>query len=204
MFTNTLTKPTLGRSLAVAVALAALVAGLLLAVQPGSAEASASRTKYVTLTVSLHGCDACDVSLQGKHGTHWWQSHSERARHGKATFEVPQARTRGMTIAVTPGWERHGIPTGYQTLAVARYHGVKAGQRVTQAVARHKSYGNPCWAGTSATHKTLNVAVRKVRVDGTTGRTDGTIAWLNPQTRATGKMMRVYGGILGVQDVVGC
>ncbi|HLN77230.1 MAG TPA: hypothetical protein VK204_09320 [Nocardioidaceae bacterium] len=47
-----------------------------------------------------------------------------------------------------------------------------------------------CWAGTDGRSKTRRLGVRKVRVHGTTGMTDGTIAWLPVQGRSWGRCSR--------------
>lgn len=161
----------------------------------------------VRITVKVNGCNGCDLTLaQFRPDAHTWQSKTKRVVDGKVSFFVARSHTKGLTMAVTPPWERRAeIPTGYQTMAVFRYQGVAPGSSIWLKAARGKRKGSPCWAGTTKAAHTIPLTVRKVRVQGTTGPTDGTIAWVNPQARnSRSTMASVHRGIYGAQDGVIC
>lgn len=160
------------------------------------------------LTFALHGCKKCEVTLhQAISGRqHVWQTKTRRADHGVVTFTVPSKRTRGLDATIRAPWEGpNDVPTGYVSQVVFRYGHEAPGSAVTFAEARAKKRGSACWAGTAASDVTIPVEVRKVRVDGTTGRTDGTLAWTQPTEKFWKPMERtIQKGIFGAQDVPFC
>ena len=199
------------RARRLAAALTALTAVLLPVTGPASADATdrtaAQAVPRTEVTVRTVGCDHCRVQLfQAIEGrSHIWQTRNRRAVAGKVTFSVPTSRTHGMTMTVRAPWESsNGIPTGYVTTTVFRYRGESPGSSVDLASARTHKRAFGCWAGTDQAAKTLRVTVRKVRVHGTTGMTDGSIAWLKVQGRTWKPAERAVRGVLGTQDVLVC
>lgn len=170
---------------------------------PTATTAAAQRT---TVRFAVDGCHRCQVRLyqarEGRRGV--WQSHQHRVRDGVVAFNIPTRRTHGMSVSVLPPWERHGIPTGYVTMVAFRYAGEEVGSTVTRRATRTKHRASGCWAGTDLTGVTMPLKVRKVRVQGTTGETTGSIAW-TPRTQEWWRpMLRAGDGILGAQDIIPC
>ena len=193
------------RTARLAASLTALAAAAATLTAVGAARADSVPT--TRLTIRTPSCDGCDIQLfQAIRGRdHVWQSKVKRSHDGKVTFTVPTRRTHGMTMSVRPRWERTDTSsTGYVTMTVFRYQGHAAGSRVGFTAARRQDHGAACWAGTDKAAKTLTLGVRKVRVQGIGGETDGSIAWLPSQARTWAPMHEVYRGVLGAQEVPLC
>ena len=163
-------------------------------------QATAQRT---TLTFEVDGCKKCRVrlthALQGHQKV--WQSREKTVRGGQVAFTFRSNRSWGMSVTVRAPWEG---ATGYVTTVAFRYGHEKVGAGVTLREARTKRRASGCWAGTQDTAMTLPLDVRKVRVPGTTGPTDGSIAWI-PTTQAWLRpMLPARRGVLGTQDVPFC
>lgn len=171
----------------------------------GTAQADSVPTTL--LTIRTPSCDGCDIQLfQAVKGRdHVWQSKLKRSHDGKVTFTVPTRRTHGMSMSVRPRWERTDTSsTGYVTMTAFRYQGHAAGSHIGFKAARRQDHGSACWAGTDRASKTLTLGVRKVRVQGIGGMTDGSIAWLPSQARTWAPMYEAYQGVLGAQEVPLC
>lgn len=197
-------------------ALAAAGGGLLAA--PAQAQAPAATTTapmtstrsakpMTTVTFDLHGCKACRITLnqavQGRQ--HIWQTKSKKAHDGTVTFTVPTKRTHGLDASIEAPWESsNGIPTGFVSQIAFRYGQEKPGSTVSFHEARAKRRASACWAGTSASDVTIPVRVRKVKVEGTTGRTNATLAWAKPTQEFLRPMKRTVKGIYGTQEVPIC
>ncbi len=171
-----------------------------------SSARSSAAPQRTTLRFAVRGCDRCRIRLyqarDGRRGV--WQSHQHRVEDGTVSFDVPTRRTHGMSASVLPPWERHGIPTGYTTMVVFRYAGERAGAMVSRREGRTRRRASGCWAGTTAAEVTVPLRVRKVRVEGTTGRTTGSVAW-TPRTQQWWRpMLRTSRGILGAQAIIPC
>ena len=173
-----------------------------------NAEAADRVVPHTKLTIKTPGCkNGCDIQLfqavQGRR--HVWQSRSKQTADGSVTFTIPTSRTHGLSMSVRAPWESsNGIPTGYVTMTAFRYRGHQPGSSVDFKTARAQTHASACWAGTERRSTTIKLGVRKVRVHGTTGMTNGTIAWLPVQGRSWGPMQEVVGGIFGAQGVVFC
>jgi hypothetical protein len=172
-----------------------------------NAETTARVAPLTRLTIRTPGCNGCEIRLfqavVGRKGV--WQSRTRQTTDGKVTFTIPTARTHGLSMSVRAPWESsNGIPTGYVTMTAFRYRGHKPGSSVDFRTARTQKRASGCWAGTDQRAKTLTLGVRRVRVHGTTGMTDGTIVWMPVQARSWAPMQQVVGGIFGAQDAVFC
>jgi hypothetical protein len=195
----------MSRTARLAASLTALAAAATTLVTVGTAQADSVPT--TRLTIRTPSCDGCDIQLfQAIKGRdHVWQSKLKRSHDGKVTFTVPTRRTHGMSMSVRPRWERtDSSSTGYVTLTAFRYQGHAAGSRIGFRAARRQDHGSACWAGTDKASKTLTLGVRKVRVQGIGGETDGSIAWLPSQARTWAPMYEAFRGVVGGQEVPLC
>jgi hypothetical protein len=94
--------------------------------------------------------------------------------------------------------------TGYTTVVAWRYPGHQPGDPVTFPDARSQTAGSPCWGGTTAADLTIPLTVRKVTVPGTTGPTDGTIAYAHVTQSWLRPLLPAGKGVLGSQAVITC
>jgi hypothetical protein len=162
-----------------------------------------TRPRTTRVTFSAPGCDGCQVQVMNaaRYDENFWGAPQKTVTAGSVTFAVPRPLTRGISATVVAPWEG---TTGFTTLVAFRYGGHRAGDVVTFADARSRDRGTPCWAGTGQGTVTVPLTVREVTVPGTTGPTDGTIAfarvtqpWLQP-------MLDTFQGIVGAQDQILC
>lgn len=187
----------------------ALVGTALVVSAPGGAAAPAHRGVPMTrVTFKVAHCEGCRVHVQSARTSNYnsvWQSQTKSVRNGQVSFLVPTAKTRGLSVnATSVDEQRAKIPTGYVTMAVFRYAGVRAGQHMTAAKARTMRQGTACWAGTSRSAVTMPLVIRSVRVAGTTGMTSGTISWFPTMRRSMAPMQRTPHGVFGTQEVIFC
>lgn len=155
-----------------------------------------------TLTLHVATCRRCPVALtSARPGRPVWQSATKRVHNGAVTFTVPTRRTHGMTVSVTPRWQTlNAVP-----LVVFRYANTEVGQRVTNAVARIKRRGSPCWAGTNSPSATLNLRVVKYAHRSISGQPGNAIrVWSQPTRSATPPYLRTFKGTVATQAVVVC
>jgi hypothetical protein len=159
------------------------------------------KTTKVTLTAP--GCDGCVINVMNGAARleNAWEAPQKTFKNGQVTVQVPRTLTRGISANIYGPWEGN---TGYATLVAWRYGGRQVGDTVSFAGARASRHGSPCWGGTDQAATTIPLTVRKVRVAGNTGPTNGTIAfaqvtqpWLDP-------MEKTGNGILGTQEVIAC
>lgn len=162
-----------------------------------------TRPKTTRLTLKAAHCDGCQIQVMNGalRPENTWQAPDKTVANGRVTFRVPRNLTSGISATVIAPWEGN---TGYDTVVAWRYAGQKVGSTVDLASARASHRGSPCWGGTDARSLTVPLTVRKVRVQGNTGPTYGSIAfakvtqpWLKP-------VIRAYHGILGSQEVIAC
>lgn len=203
------------RTAARAAVLALLTAGTLAAspltstsaAPAGSASAgSDTATGDVTRVVlRVRGCDGCSMTAHsydpdGADGG-LWSSRGAKVRDGRVVFDVPTERTRGMTVTIVAPWEKRVGAVGN---VVFRYAGLRPGDRVSTAEARHARRGSACFGGTDADRLTLRVRVHRARFAGTTGRAVAPAAYTVVTQRAIGPVERTYDGYYGTQDVIPC
>ncbi|GAA5152053.1 hypothetical protein GCM10023340_31720 [Nocardioides marinquilinus] len=204
--------------LAAAAALAGLTLLPAVGAPAGAVEPSASGTTVVTgaatgtatygvpesqkITFAVDGCDRCGITLAAYDGQRSWSSRSKQVGPDhRVTFTVPQRWVDGVSAAISSPWEKR---LGYVSQVVFRYGGEKTGDRVTVAEARTKRKGSLCLASDpSQVRSTVPLTVRKVRVEGVGGRTDGTLAFAT-RTQRPAPMTRIFGGVGGAQDVPPC
>lgn len=201
--------------LAFATALAALSAGAAPAAQAQGADGqgaggqgAGAAPPTTTLTFKVPDCNGCELTLiqarwdrSAGSGVRVWNGPHAVVRRGKATFTVPRSRTTGLSVAVSAPWD--GQLAAVTTVAF-RYAGHDVGDRVSFADARDERRAAACWAGTRRSRITIPLTVRKVRVEGVRGRTDGTIAYARTTRAWMQPMRRSYAGVLASQDVNVC
>lgn len=162
-------------------------------------------TKPATTKVTLQapGCDGCQVQLINGafRPENVWGSADKTVASGTVSFSLPRPLTRGISATVVPPWEG---TTGYTALIAWRYAGHQVGDPVTFGDARSQHRGSACWAGTSDSSVDIALTVRKVRVEGTTGPTAGTIAFAQVTQPWLAPMMHAGKGIVGAQDEIVC
>ena len=158
-------------------------------------------TTKVTFTVP--GCAGCDLQVMtgALRAENTWTAHSKKVKNGTVSFRVPRPETSGLSMTVVAPWEG---TTGYTTVAAFRYRGHSVGDAVSFTDARSRKHGSACWGGTDDADVTIPLTVRKVRVAGTTGPTDGTIAYADVTQPWLEPMMRAGKGVLGSQEVIPC
>ncbi|HEX4473029.1 MAG TPA: hypothetical protein VH085_13745 [Nocardioides sp.] len=162
-----------------------------------------TRPSMTKLTLTAAHCDGCEIGVMNGalRPENTWSVDPQKMSNGRLTVRVPSNLTRGVSVTAYGPWEG---TTGYTTVVSWRYGGRAVGDAVSFAQARAARHGSPCWGGTSARSLTIPLTIKKVRTGGTTGPTEGTIAyarvtqaWMQPMTRA-------YRGILGSQEVIAC
>ncbi|HET7066179.1 MAG TPA: hypothetical protein VFI21_01105 [Nocardioides sp.] len=162
-----------------------------------------TRPPMTKLTLTAADCAGCQVGVMNGalRPENTWSLPPRTMTDGALTVRVPRNLTRGISTTVYGPWEG---ATGYTTVVAWRYGGKQVGDRVGFKAARAAHRGSPCWGGTDEKALTVALTIRKVRTDGTTGPTNGTIAfarvtqpWLRP-------MERTDHGILGSQEVITC
>ena len=207
-------KKTTGRARRALAAAIALGAGLSLAFAgttgaqaQGQAQGQAqeqARAQNTMLTVKIRSCEGCEVTLisylKGSEDD-GWTSDPHTIRNGKAAFVVPTAKTRGLSVAVRTPWEGH---LGYVTMAVMRYQGLKAGERIGFNRARTMERASGCWAGTDEPQASLRIKVRRVTLQGVHEKVPGQIVWMPTTQDWLRPIYPVFGGVLGGQDVILC
>jgi len=162
-----------------------------------------TKPKTTKLTFAVPGCTDCEIQVMNgaRRIENTWAAPSRKVSGGDVTFRVPRPLTRGITATVVAPWEG---TTGYTTVVAFRYAGHHTGDDVSFADARAQKRGTPCWGGTSRSELTLPLTVRRVRVGGTTGPTEGTIAYADVTQSWLSPMMRAGKGVLGSQEVIVC
>jgi hypothetical protein len=162
-----------------------------------------SKPKTTKLTFAAPGCKGCEIGVMNGalRPENTWAADPKKVTGGSVTFRVPRPMTRGITATVLAPWEG---TTGYTTVVAFRYAHHAAGDAVSFADARSQTRGTPCWGGTHRKHLTLPLTVRKVRVDGTTGPTAGSIAYVDSTQSWLKPMMPAGKGVLGTQEVIAC
>jgi hypothetical protein len=195
----------LGGSLAAgSVSQAATETGSQQSVARPAAKATPQRTK---LTFEVNGCEGCEIqpvrAVAGQEGA--WQGKLKTVQDGTVSWTFRTSRTHGLSAWIRGPWEgQDGGGTNYVANVVWRYDHEKVGSTVTRKAVRSKHRATGCWAGTDATAVTVPLEVRKVMVQGTTGRTAGTLAWTKVTQAWWRPMLGVHKGILGTQDVMPC
>lgn len=187
------------------VATAALSLGLLAGSLAASTTApSAAQAPTTRLTLSVTGCDGCEIgltqALDGRRKV--WQSKGKTVENGTVTWRLPTRRTHGLSITVLAPWDGGA---GYVPVVAFRYGGTRVGDAVTNATAKTKHRASPCWAGTTEDAVTLPITVVHARSTNPPGdpiRTPRAFAsvtqdWEKPMERA-------FKGIAGTQDVIWC
>ena len=155
------------------------------------------------LTLTAAHCTGCQIGVMNgaERPENTWSLEPRTMTDGQVTVRVPRNLTRGISTTVYGPWEGN---TGYTAMVSWRYGGQRVGNHVDFATARGSHRGSPCWGGTTARSLTVPLTIRKVRTDGNTGRTNGTIAYAKVTQPWLKPMFRAFGGILGSQDVIPC
>lgn len=204
-------KKSVVRAMISSVAATALVAPVLMftataSVEAASADAPQRAVAKTKVTYKIANCEGCEVSVgsyqdDGQGGQKFWNGPQKSVQDGSVSFRVPTAYTPGLSTSIRAPWEGQ---TGYVTQVVMRYKGEDPGTRISSPVARSKSRGTSCWAGTTKDAVTITVVARKVRVGGVHHRVDGTLAFARVTQEWVPWMQRAPKGVLGAQDLPPC
>ena len=159
------------------------------------------------LTFAVHGCDGCSIQplqyIAGEQTS--WEGRRKTVKDGSVSWTFKSRHTHGMSVWIRGPWEgQDGGGTGYVANVVWRYDHEKVGSTVTRQDVRSKHRASGCLAGTSADEVTIKLEVRKVIVQGLTGKTAGTLAWTKVTQGWWRPMLGTDKGILGTQDVMPC
>jgi hypothetical protein len=162
-----------------------------------------SKPPMTKLTLTAAHCAGCELGVMNGalRPENTWSVAPKKVRDGKVTVRVPRNLTRGISITAYGPWEGN---TGYTSVVAFRYAGQKVGTPVGFATARGSHRGSPCWGGTSAKTLTMPLTVRRVRTQGNTGPTAGTIAYADVTQTWLKPMIPAFRGILGSQEVITC
>jgi hypothetical protein len=155
------------------------------------------------LTLTAAHCHGCQIQVMNGalRPENTWAAETKTVRHGQISVRVPRNLTSGISATVYGPWEG---TTGYTTVVAWRYAGKHVGDPVSFSAARSASKGSPCWGGTKAKSLTVPLMIRKVRTGGTTGQTNGTIAFAKVTQPWLAPMQKTDGGILGSQETIAC
>ena len=185
-----------------ALALVAMLAGLLGVCSATSAPAGATTTPlpHTTVTVRVTGCNGCRVVASS-----WvhlrsssWHSAPRVVRHGKVTFHPPTRRTTGLALTVL---DMHAVNDGAVPIAVMRYASARAGHGVTARQAKRGTHGFVCWAGTSARRASFHLTVDRFPAVGLGGDHGyGIRVYADPAVRTLGDRRTFHKGIYETQD----
>jgi hypothetical protein len=166
--------------------------------------AQGDRQQNTTLVLKVPTCPRCTIDLTRAITGHQkvWRSKNHHVRDGKVSFVLPTARTEGLSFEISAPWDN---ACDCNTNIVTRYHGIKPGERLTDAVARHKHHAEGCWAGTQASTFTMTVHVARfkgLQLNGQPGHVMR--AYFNAQVDSIGPMTRAFRGTLGNQEAFFC
>jgi hypothetical protein len=155
------------------------------------------------ITFATPRCQGCQIQVMNGalRAENVWVSPTKTVKGKSVTFRIARPLTRGISATVYGPWEG---TTGYTTVVAWRYAGKHVGDAVTFTEARAAKRGSPCWGGTRQRDLTVPLTIRKVRTGGTTGPTNGTIAYAKVTQDWLRPMERTFRGILGSQEVITC
>jgi hypothetical protein len=162
-----------------------------------------TRPETAKVTFQTPGCDGCDVAVMNgaSRPENQWDGGTKTVQDDQVTCRIPRPRTHGLSMTVVAPWEGD---LGYTTVVSFRYPGHDVGDAVDFSDARSQKRGSPCWGGTSHPDLTIPLTVRQVTVPGSTGPTDGTIAYADLTQAWLKPMLPGHQGVLGAQDLIVC
>ena len=186
-----------------------MMAAIGLTAVPATAD---STHTLVTLNFTGNGCDGCVITPRqliyasdngGQEAS--WDGQPRKVRGDSVTFRVPTESTRGMYFYIDePAFDSDGFYDA-APMVVFQYKGYEPGERVERSQAIKASSASPCWAGTSKDKVSLDVNVRKVRVEGVSDtRVRQPLAWVAPTEAAFGGFMNTDRGIVAANGDPGC
>ncbi len=200
--------------LAITVTVLSLLAPAAQAQRPARAHATrttraaqAQRPARTAVTVVLRDCAGCRVQavhyVPATGADPWWSHWRTVDSDQQVVFDVPRARTHGLTFFVDAPWA--GNP-GAASMLTARYPHQAVGSRVSRHKARHSKRAEVCWAGTQ--RPTARLVYRVERARGrelSTGeRIEFPRAYAVRTLPAWPPMEPAYKGSAQAQDAVGC
>ena len=196
--------------------LAAGAAAVMVAIGLTAVPATADSTHtLVTLNFTGNGCDGCVITPRqliyawdnGGQELSWNNDFStkRKVRGDSVTFRVPTESTRGMYFYIDePAFDSDGFYDA-APMVVFQYAGYQPGEWVERSQAVKASSASPCWAGTTDDKVSLDVNVRKVRVEGVSDtRVRLPLAWVAPTEAAFGGFMNTDRGIVAANGDPGC
>ena len=180
--------------------------------QPGPVPISAVTQTRVTLNFTGNGCEGCVISPGqliyasdngGQEAS--WSGKDQKVRGDSVTFLVPTESTRGLMIYINePAFDSDGFYDA-APMVVFQYAGYQPGEWVERSQAVKASSASPCWAGTTDDKVSLDVNVRKVRVEGVSDtRVRVPLAWVAPTEAAFGGFMNTDRGVVAANGDPGC
>ena len=178
---------------------------------PDPVPISAPTHTLVTLNFTGNGCVGCFVRPQqyiparNNNGQEIsWDGQGRKVRGDSITFRVPTENTRGMSFAIANPAYDDGFYDA-EPVIVFQYKGYEPGTRVERSQAIKASSASPCWAGTTDDKVSLDVNVRKVRVEGVSDtRVRLPLAWVAPTEAAFGGFMNTDRGVIAANGDPGC
>jgi hypothetical protein len=188
---------------------AVAASALLIVLSPAAvSDAAVART---TITMRIPSCEGCVVYPYSQRvlATNGVVS-ARQVTNGAVTIVVATRRTAGMVFAIEAPWQD---TSDVQPLIAFQYEGYAPGTTVTRPQARRALSASPCWAGTTASAVTFDVAVRKVWVEGQAlgnddeyhdRRVQMPMAWVLPTQESAGPFARTVNGIADLTNQPAC
>jgi hypothetical protein len=196
------------RRTALAVLSTAALAATVVGVAPAQAAAPAAPEAQpkTTVTLTVRGCEGCELQLQSwleGETTGSWASRPKEVVDGTVSWKVPTWRTEGLSIGLADvPWADERLNA--QPLVAMRYSGFKPGERVSYADAHSARKGTVCFAGTEEDALDLTVKVKPVKADGIGGEVRAPMGWVVETQEWLRPMNRTNHGVLATQDVPFC
>ncbi len=186
----------------------AAIALLIVFVPTPASQAAVAKT---TITMRIPSCEGCFVYPYSRRVLAAKGAVSARqVINGAVTIVVPTRRTDGMVFTIETPWQDS---SAVQPLIAFQYLGFAPGTVVTRPEARHAPSASPCWAGTTESAIVLDVAVRKVWVDGQALGNDDEyhqrrvrmpMAWVLPTQASAGPFSNTVNGITDLSAQPAC
>lgn len=179
--------------------------------QPSST-GSSSTGPLTLVRLIVRNCDGCTVGVQrglkNEPATtvvpakpDYWNGPTAKVRNGLAILSLPTAYTPGASFTLSAPWE--GDTDGVTNIALGGRGAV--GRTFTANQAQDRKRATACWAGTTASSTTINVAVTRRTMPGTGNKPAVfAIAWASPSVAVTGSLSPTVHGMLGNQDMYFC
>ena len=179
---------------------------------PTSTAGSSAPEAFTLVRLVVRNCNGCTVGVQRGLETepaskvnppspNYWNGPTAKVTNGLAILRVPTAYTPGASFTISAPWE--GNTEAKSNIALGGRGAV--GKTFTPNQAMDRKRATACWAGTSASTTTINVAVTRATLPGVGGKpATYAVAWASPSVAVLGRLTATSHGMLGNQDMYFC